>query len=391
MESINRRHHDIQEIFKEGRATDGFLRVAAPMVRYSKLEFRRLLKKHGVQLRFTPMIISDSFIRSEKARQNEFTTAPDDDPVIAQFAAKDAQEFVNSAKLIYPYVDGIDLNCGCPQSWAIAKGYGCGLLKQPELVKDIVRTVRRTVNEKFSISLKIRLLQHESSKTTVDFARQLQMCGADFLSLHGRTMWQKTSESLNIPAIRDVKAALSIPLIANGSVRTWKQACELHEQTRADGIMVARGLLSNPALFNPQYQEATSTPMQCVQDWLDIAAEAGDNIHFLCFHHHLTFMFGPTLKRKLRLEFNSFTSKEQIFDFFEENYNIKPNVYMENPSPPNTICNYDHFEPNVAKLNSVEDATTWNSNSNGKFFNEFTEDLESDEDCELGNSFFAEI
>lgn len=219
------------------------------------------------------MIISDSFIRSEKARQNEFTTSLDDDPVIAQFAACNSQEFANSALLISPYVDGIDLNCGCPQSWAINKGYGCGLLKQPELVKDIIRTIRRTVSEKFSVSLKIRLLQHESSKSTVNFARQLEMCGADFISLHGRTMWQKTSEPLNITAIKDVKDSLNIPLIANGSVRTWKQACDLHEQTGADGIMVARGLLSNPALFNPDYKDALTTPIQCVQDWLDIAAE----------------------------------------------------------------------------------------------------------------------
>lgn len=59
-----------------------------------------------MQLRFTPMIIADSFTRSEKARQNEFTTAEDDIPVIAQFAAKDANEFVNAAQLVYPYVDG---------------------------------------------------------------------------------------------------------------------------------------------------------------------------------------------------------------------------------------------------------------------------------------------
>ncbi|XP_075149507.1 dihydrouridine synthase 4 isoform X2 [Haematobia irritans] len=362
MEFTYRPHRDIQDVFNEGRNIDGFLRVAAPMVRYSKLEFRRLLKKHGVQLRFTPMIIADSFIRSEKARQNEFTTAIDDDPVIAQFAAKDEKEFINAAQLIYPYVDGIDLNCGCPQSWAISKGYGCGLLKQPEL--------------------------HESSKTTVDFARQLEMCGADFISLHGRTMWQKTSETLNVTAIKDVKDSLRIPLIANGSVRTWQQACELHEQTGADGIMVARGLLSNPTLFNPQYKNCVTTPLQCVQDWLDIAAEAGDNIHFLCFHHHLTFMFGPTLKRKLRLEFNSFTTKQQIFDFFENNYNMKPSQRMKDASPPNTMCTYDHFKPCVTHVDP-EDTDTWNSNTNGKFFNEFNEGADSDEDCDLGNSFFA--
>ncbi|XP_005191771.1 tRNA-dihydrouridine(20a/20b) synthase [NAD(P)+]-like [Musca domestica] len=390
---MDRERCDILELLNGGKSSDGFLRVAAPMVRYSKLEFRRLLKKHGVQLRFTPMIIADSFTRSEKARQNEFTTAEDDIPVIAQFAAKDANEFVNAAQLVYPYVDGVDLNCGCPQSWAIAKGYGCGLLKNPELVKDIISTTRRTLNEHISISVKIRLLQHASSRTTVEFARQLEMCGATFISLHGRTMWQKTSEPLNVEAIRDIKDALNIPLIANGSVKTWDDACTLHKQTGADGVMVARGLLSNPALFNMKYKNATVTPIECVQDWLDIAAEAGENLHFLTFHHHLTFMWGAHLKRKERLEFNSFTTKEEIFNFFADNYNIKPTTqFIEKSYPPYTNCSYDHFQPEIKDVNNVEDCTSsWNSNTKGKFFSEFSEELDADDDCSLGNSFFADM
>ena len=391
-----RPQRDILEIFKQEKSQEhGFLRVSAPMVRYSKLEFRRLLRKHGVKLCFTPMIIADSFNNSEKARQNEFTTTPDDEPIIAQFAAKDSTEFVNSALLIYPYVDGIDLNCGCPQSWAISKGYGCGLLKQPEVVKDIIQTIRRRINNNFSVSLKIRLLNHESSKTTIDFARQLEMCGATFLTLHGRTMWQKTSDPLNVAAIRDIKQSLRIPLIANGNVKSWQSACELYEQTQADGIMAARGLLANPTLFNPKFKDIDEIPpLDCIQDWFNIAAEAGDNLQFLCFHHHLTFMWGGNLKRKLRLEFNSYTKKQQIFDFFHDNYNIKPSVQFSlNPLKYNR-CTYSHYTPIIDQYKSAEVSTdNWNSNTNGKFFNEFNQELvqDIDEDCELGSSFFADM
>lgn len=386
---------DILEVFREEKAQEhGFLRVSAPMVRYSKLGFRRLLRKHGVKLCFTPMIIADSFNNSEKARQNEFTTEAEDKPLIAQFAAKNAQEFATSAELIYPYVDGIDLNCGCPQSWAIAKGYGCGLLKQPELVKDIIQTIRRRINENFSVSLKIRLLSHESSQSTIEFARQLEMCGATFLTLHGRTMWQKTSEPLNITAIREVKDSLRIPLIANGNVKSWQTACELYEQTRADGIMAARGLLANPTLFNPKYKDTDITPpLDCIQDWLNIAAEAGDNLQFLCFHHHLTFMWGANLKRKLRLEFNGLSKKQQILDFFYDNYNVKPEPEFVNNPLNYTECTYTHYTPEVVKCTEDEEFNgVWNSNSNGKFFNEFKQELdESEEDCDLGSSFFAEM
>lgn len=385
---------NILEVFKEEKAREhGFLRVSAPMVRYSKLEFRRLLRKHGVKLCFTPMIIADSFNNSEKARQNEFTTMADDKPLIAQFAAKDAMEFVNSARLIYPYVDGIDLNCGCPQSWAIAKGYGCGLLKQPETVKDIIQTVRRQVNENFSISLKIRLLNHESSKSTIEFARQLEMCGATFITLHGRTMWQRTSDPLNVEAIKDVKESIRIPLIANGNVKSWQTACELYERTNADGIMAARGLLGNPSLFNPQYKtDSTSPPLECVQDWINIAAEARDNLQFLCFHHHLTFMWGCHLKRKMRLKFNSFTNKQQVLDFFYDNYNVKASPEcLANPIT-YSDCTYNHFMPKISADTFAPENIIWNSDTNGKFFNEFKDKMDEPvEECDLSNSFFAEI
>uniref|UniRef100_A0A1A9WKD7 DUS-like FMN-binding domain-containing protein n=1 Tax=Glossina brevipalpis TaxID=37001 RepID=A0A1A9WKD7_9MUSC len=365
MSSIERNHCNILDLFKEAKhRKHGFLRVSAPMVRYSKLEFRHLLRKHFVELCFTPMIIADSFINSDKARQNEFCTSSDDNPVIAQFAAKNAMEFLNASQLIYPYVDGVDLNCGCPQSWAISKGYGCGLLKRPEKIKDIILNIRRVLREDFSVSVKMRLLYNEGRDTTVDFARQLEKCGVSFITLHGRNMWQKSSEPLNVTAIQDVKQSLQIPLVANGGVRTWEDACNLHEQTNADGIMSARGLLANPALFNPYYKNQCTTPLTCVQDWLNIGAQTDSNLHFMCFHHHLTFMWSSNMKKKPRLEFNSFTRKQQIYDFFKEKYHIEPSVLNTKDQLKYQKCTYNHFTPEIALKDLKAEEVIWNSNSN---------------------------
>lgn len=401
-----RQHANILNIFEDEKVTShGFVRVSAPMVRYSKLEFRRLIRQYGVKLAFTPMVIADSFIHSQKARDNEFTTCLEDIPIISQFAARDAYEFSVAAQLIYPYVDGVDLNCGCPQSWAISKGYGCGLLRHPDLVRDIIQTTRRLLPQSFSISVKLRLLNgvsEESVRSTVELARQLEKCGATFLTIHGRTMWQKTSDPLNIAAMAEVKKSIHIPLVVNGNVRSWRDAKELHDQTNADGVMAARGLLSNPALFNNNIEER-ETPIECVQKWLDIATCAGANLHFQCFHHHLTFMWSSHMKRQLRLEFNNFTNKQQVFDFFEERYGLKPQAPTHSNPFNYTKCVYPPLTHSLKiDKNNVEESLerqTWNENSDGKYFNEFKEELSETEiqfggrydDIDLEGSFFTEL
>lgn len=115
------------------------------------------MRKYGVDLSFSPMTLTESFCRSEKARQIEFSTDVSDTPVIAQFAANDLNEYISAAEMIYPYVDGIDLNCGCPQSWAMQCGYGSALLKSPEIIKDLTSTVRRNMPNSFSVSVKLRV------------------------------------------------------------------------------------------------------------------------------------------------------------------------------------------------------------------------------------------
>ncbi|EDW12284.1 tRNA-dihydrouridine(20a/20b) synthase [NAD(P)+]-like [Drosophila mojavensis] len=387
-----RPHHDIGALFTD---TQGFLRVSAPMVRYSKLEFRRLLRQNGVQLAFTPMMIADSINNSEKARQNEFTTGLDDQPLIAQFAAKDALEFVTASQLIYPYVDGVDLNCGCPQGWAIAKGYGCGLLRQPEQVRDIIQSLRRTLPTDFSVSVKMRLLNSSDNQTsvnkTIQLAQQLEYCGVTFLTLHGRTPAQKHSkDTLNVEAMAEVAKSLQIPLIVNGNVESYQDACELHKQTQAAGVMAARGLLANPALFNSDYQLETATPKVCVQQWLDIAESAGHNLNFQCFHHHLSFMWNSTMKRALRVQFNSLGSKDQVLQFLAEHYDIRPS--SNSSTYQYTNCTYTHFTPpKHARHLAVEaEDSGWDASTDGKYFTDFKSQQVSSEngdDLDLGGLF----
>jgi len=133
------------------------LYIAAPMVRYSKLPFRALVRDYAVDLTFTPMLVAKEFTRSHAARYTDFSTNVHDRPLIVQFAAKDAVTLARAAEMVYPYVDGVDLNCGCPQTWACQEGIGAGLMKNPEAVRDMVRGVKARLGSEFCVSTKIRI------------------------------------------------------------------------------------------------------------------------------------------------------------------------------------------------------------------------------------------
>ena len=92
------------------------------MVRYTKLQFRQLVRKYDCDLTYTPMIMSNSFIRSQKARDIEFTTNLTDRPLIVQFAANNCEDLASASAFVHKHCDGIELNCGCPQKWAMQEG-----------------------------------------------------------------------------------------------------------------------------------------------------------------------------------------------------------------------------------------------------------------------------
>lgn len=176
--------------------------------------------------------MADSFVMSEKARNNEFTTNDLDSPLIVQFASTNATDFANAAELVAPYSDGVDLNCGCPQRWAMKIGVGAQLLQEPETVKDMVRQVKARVGGDYAVSTKIRLLS--DIKDTVSLCEQIEKAGADLLTIHGRTKDQK-SEPINVEGLKTICSRLSIPVIANGDVKSLEDAEELQVLTGCRG------------------------------------------------------------------------------------------------------------------------------------------------------------
>lgn len=324
------------------------------------------------------MIMADSFCQSSKARYNEFTTTTMDSPLIVQFAAKNSSEFVDASKLVSPYCDGVDLNCGCPQRWAMKDGYGCALLSQPEVIHSLVRTFKNSLPNNFSVSVKIRLLK--DLKETIELCQQLEKCGVSFLTVHARTPSQKSSEDINLDGLKDVHDHIQVPLIANGGVKTLQDADILYDKIKCNGVMAASGILINPALFTG----VAKTPKDCVKLWMDIKDRDKEKITFQCYHHHLVFMLEKTLSKDQKQIFNFLNTFETVDDFLLNhiiNEDCKP-MYIKDEEflhcyfPESITSRYSKCavclrNPNYCTCNKYESEST-----SGKFFSSYIDNNE---------------
>lgn len=281
--------------------------VAGPMVRYSKLPFRRLVRLYSVDDVFSPMIYAKNFIASEKCRTSEFTTCDDDYSTVVQFASDDPIEFFKATMFVKRYSSGVNLNCGCPKRDVTKQGYGSKLLSNPELIANIVSHTRHRIdNPDYSVSVKIRI--NNDLKKTVELCRCIEKAGATFVVVHGRTPEQR-NEPANYDAIKLVKSTLSIPVYANGGIKSYEKALEVAKYTNVDGLMAANGLLENPAMFSGH----ELTPVQCVKDWVKVTVEDGSS--FELFHQMLMFMLRKTLSSSHKEYFNKLTNRAAVVEY----------------------------------------------------------------------------
>ncbi|GFZ43993.1 tRNA-dihydrouridine synthase 4 [Saitozyma sp. JCM 24511] len=228
--------------------------------------------------------------------------------LIAQFASPNPGCLADAAELVAPYVDGLDLNCGCPQRWAYNEGIGCALLRKPELVRDMVRAVKGRLGWGWPVSVKIRV--DPDLKLTDQLVRSAISAGVSHITIHGRTRHQASTEPISLPAIRFAveSARGEVPCVGNGSVWNVQDAEDMRAETGVRGVMGARGLLANPALF-AGYDR---TPKHAVEQFVSLSVDYG--LIFPLFHRHLAYMLESHFHRSERIYFNGLTSSVAAID-----------------------------------------------------------------------------
>jgi len=241
--------------------------VQSPMANCTDLPFRLVAREQGMAFAFLEMVSSEALVRETRRTFEMMQTVPDDRPLGAQLVGCDPAVMGEAAARIEAMgFDLVDLNLGCPVPKVVSKGGGSMLLREPATAERIFRSVVNAV-KRIPVTVKMRLgFSDGSGQEAAHIARIAQDCGVDAVAVHGRTREQGYTGQANYDAIRYVKEAVSIPVIGNGDVVDAASAIRLREVSGCDGVMLGRGALGNPWLYDEIAAAWSNTPQPSKPD-----------------------------------------------------------------------------------------------------------------------------
>ncbi len=221
----------------------------APMAGISEPPFRRLCRSFGADVVVSEFLSSEGLRRGVKSVHDGAYFTADERPIGIQLYGAEPAAMADAAALVMKHYtpDFIDINFGCPVKKVVKRNGGAGCLKDLGLVQDMIRAVRGAVD--LPVTVKTRSGWNEATRDPVEIALRCQDAGAQGLTLHPRTRTQMYGGSAAWEEIARVKAALDIPVIGNGDIRSAEDALRMWQETACDGIMIARGSFGNPWLF----------------------------------------------------------------------------------------------------------------------------------------------
>lgn len=222
----------------------------APMEDVTDIGFRHLCKRFGASMVYTEFVSAEALVRSVNATLKKLNISDEERPVGIQIYGRDVESMVEAAKIVeQANPDVIDINFGCPVKKVAGKGAGAGMLQNIPLMLDITREVVKAV--KTPVTVKTRLGWNSESLVITDLAEQLQDCGIQALTIHGRTRAQMYTGDADWTLIGEVKnnPRIHIPIIGNGDICTLEQAKQAFDRYGVDAVMVGRATFGRPWIF----------------------------------------------------------------------------------------------------------------------------------------------
>lgn len=246
----------------------------APMEDVTDIGFRRLCKQQGAEMVYTEFIAAEALIRSVRTTVDKLTIADDERPVGIQIYGRDVDAVVEAARIVeeQAHPDVIDLNFGCPVKKVAGKGAGAGMLRNIPLMLEMTRRVVDAV--KTPVTAKTRLGWNHEELVITTLAEQLQDCGIQALTIHGRTRAQMYTGSADWSLIGEVKnnPRIHIPIIGNGDITSIEEADQAFDRYGVDAVMVGRATFGCPWFFNRK-QLTLAEKMRMLREQLNINIE----------------------------------------------------------------------------------------------------------------------
>ena len=224
--------------------------ILAPMAGICNNAYRRIIKEMGCGLIVAEMVSDKAIMYDSKKTKDLLYMEESERPISQQIFGSDSESFVIAAKYIEEnmHPDIIDINMGCPvPKVALRAQAGSALLKSPDKVYEIVKSVVESVNT--PVTVKIRSGWDDKSINAVEIAKIIESAGASAIAVHPRTRSQGYSGKANWDIIKQVKESVSIPVIGNGDITSCYDAKRMLDETGCDAIMIGRGVLGNPWLI----------------------------------------------------------------------------------------------------------------------------------------------
>jgi len=302
----------------------------APMAGVSEPPFRLLCRAFGADVVVSEFLSSEGLRRGIKNVHDGAYFTGAERPIGIQVYGADPDAMAEAAALVTAHYapDFIDINFGCPVKKVVKRNGGSGCLKDLDLVTRIIRAVRGATH--LPVTVKIRSGWDETMRTPVDIALRCQEAGAQMLTLHPRTRTQMYSGAARWEEIAAVVAALEIPVVGNGDVKTAADALRMRDETGCAGVMIARGSFGNPWIFTharalfdgrplpppPDAAERFAVALRHARLQLDVQGD--DRRTALEFRKHLGwYTKGLRGATELRRELHTIESMAEIERIFE--------------------------------------------------------------------------
>jgi tRNA-dihydrouridine synthase B len=299
------------------------LLVLAPLAGYTDLPFRSVVKKFGADLTISEMISSNAIAYNNQKTIKMTEKSSNEDPYFVQLSGSRDDVMAKAVDEInkLDYVDGIDLNCGCPAPKVFNHGSGSNLLGDLSRMQSIINTIKK-YSEKNYMTVKVRIGVDE--KIPVDIAKALADVGVDMISVHGRTRKGAYKAAVDYDAIKlIVENAGGIPVIANGDIKDYDKAQSVLEHTGASGVMIGRGAIGNPWIFHQlatgKKEISNKLKKEIILEHYDKMIEFYEDYGAIMFRKHLhTYSKGYDGASGFREKVNTIVDPNQMRDLLED-------------------------------------------------------------------------
>ncbi len=302
--------------------------MLAPMAGITDLPFRIICEKYGTGITFTEMASSKAIYYNDEKTKDLLKIEGQKGIIGAQIFGSDIESLKVAAEYVSSFADIVDINMGCPAPKVVKNGDGSKLLLDLKKVEEIVTEVVKS--SKVPVSVKIRKGWNEENVVAKEAAEIIEASGASMITIHGRTRQQFFSGDVDLETIKQVKAAVKIPVIGNGNIQDEESALKMFEYTGVDGIMIGRASIGNPWIFKRlihflQTKEKlpeirNEEKLQTILKHIELEVkEKGERVGIQELRKHMAcYIKGIDDASKIRAKINTINNKEKLEELLKE-------------------------------------------------------------------------